>query len=392
MRVSILYANKFLYIYYYVHDIQMLIYSSLLDCVEPVLTIVASMSGKSPFLLPMDRKGEASNAHASLLFSFTSSNLTRKTYFSDHLAIAHAYDLWIAMYRHEGSQAAYNFCQKKFLSHSVMLDILDLRENIRSHLVNAGFISNGSPRGGRGGDADEDDSDSIDDDFTPQKVPNNMIVGTENADRGKDDSEHSRKRDMNRILCAVCAGLSPNIFRLAEFRRDESKKSKGTTKKGKAKSASEKVLKIVDGGTHTLSIDPPSVLQGKYQQVFDSVTEYRADSPRRYGRRVKDAYFVYHKKVSTTDSTVSIYDCSVIPHAAVLLFGGDLNLNRTRDKVYVGDWIKMSVNELHAVLFKKLQVEVDSVLQCKVEDPGRDISDRLSELRDVIDSVMADVD
>ena len=295
------------------------------------------------------------------------------------------------MYRHEGSQAAYNFCQKKFLSHSAMLDILDLRENIRSHLVNAGFISNGSHRRG---DVDEDDSDSVDDELSPEKAPHTMIVGKGNADSDKkDDSEHSRKRDMNRILCAVCAGLSPNIFRLAEFRRDESKKSKGS-KKGRAKSASEKVLKIVDGGTHTLSIDPPSLLQGKYQQVFDSVTNNNsADSPRKYGRRrVKDAYYVYHKKVSTTDSMVSIYDCSVIPHAAVLLFGGDLNLNRTRDKVYVGDWIKMPVNELHAVLFKKLQIEVDSVLQCKVEDPGRDITERLSELRDIIDSIMADAD
>jgi ATP-dependent RNA helicase DHX57 len=368
---------------------QMLIYSSLLDCVEPVLTIVASMSGKSPFLLPMDRKGEASNAHASLLFSYyTDSNLTKKTCFSDHLAIVQAFDMWLAAYRHEGPQAAYNFCHKKFLSHSAMLDIRELRENIRSHLVNAGFISI-RPRGGKIGEEDED-SDSVNEEFSPTKAP---IVEKVHADRGKEGSESSRNSEMNRILCAVCAGLSPNIFRLAEFKKDDTKKKKSKgSQKGKQKKAAEKVLKIVDGGTHTLSIDPPSLLQGKHQQVFDSIAENNADSSRRHGRlrRFKDAYFVYHKKVSTTDSSVSVYDCSVIPHAAVLLFGGDLNLNRSRDKVYVGDWIKMPVTELHAVLFKKLQGEVDSVLQCKVENPGADMSKRLSDLRELIDSVLAD--
>ena len=41
---------------------KMLIYASIFSCIDPILTIAASMSLKSPFQAPMDKKREADAA------------------------------------------------------------------------------------------------------------------------------------------------------------------------------------------------------------------------------------------------------------------------------------------------------------------------------------------
>jgi hypothetical protein len=56
--------------------------------------------------------------------------------------------------------------------------------------------------------------------------------------------------------------------------------------------------------------------------------------------------------------------------------------------VTIGSWIQFKMNELHAVLFRRLQWEIESLLRVKVEDPNNDVSKRQAVLVRVIETLL----
>ncbi len=155
---------------------KMLIYATLLDCLEPCLTIAAMLSAKSPFLAPPDKREEARRAHQKFLryrpLSTAASNGISPAESSairpppppadrdedneddpypdgdniihcrsDHLAVVHAYDLWHRIFTHEGNNVAFKFCRDHHLSMSTLQDIDALRDYYRDYLLQSGFIS-----------------------------------------------------------------------------------------------------------------------------------------------------------------------------------------------------------------------------------------------------------
>ena len=48
-----------------VHLAKMLIYSAIFGCLDPMLTIAAAMSVKSPFIAPLNKRAEAQRAYNS---------------------------------------------------------------------------------------------------------------------------------------------------------------------------------------------------------------------------------------------------------------------------------------------------------------------------------------
>ena len=111
-------------------------------------------------------------------------------------------------------------------------------------------------------------------------------------------------------------------------------------------------------------------------------------------QKIKDAYIVYHKKILS--SKVFLHDCTSVPIAAILLFGGDVLISRTRKgvssdvyvMVTVGSWIHFKMKELHAVLFRRLQQEMDALLRIKVENPANDVSKRQAVLVRVVHALL----
>ncbi|XP_071703455.1 DExH-box ATP-dependent RNA helicase DExH3 isoform X2 [Rutidosis leptorrhynchoides] len=93
---------------------KMLIMGAFFRCFDPILTIVAGLSVKDPFLLPQERKDQASDAKA---------RFSVKDY-SDHMALVRAYEGWKEAER-EGS--AYEYCWKNFLSAQTLQAIHSLR-------------------------------------------------------------------------------------------------------------------------------------------------------------------------------------------------------------------------------------------------------------------------
>lgn len=106
---------------------KMLIMGAIFRCFDPVLTIVAGLSVKDPFLLPQDKKDLAGIAKA---------RFSAKDY-SDHMALVRAYEGWKDAER-EGS--AYEFCWRNFLSAQTLQAIHSIRKQFSFILKDAGLI------------------------------------------------------------------------------------------------------------------------------------------------------------------------------------------------------------------------------------------------------------
>ncbi|CAI9770429.1 unnamed protein product [Fraxinus pennsylvanica] len=106
---------------------KMLILGAIFSCFDPILTIVAGLSIRDPFLLPQDKKDLAGTAK---------SRFSAKDY-SDHMALVRAYEGWRDAER-EGS--AYEYCWRNFLSVQTLQAIHSLRKQFTYILKDAGLL------------------------------------------------------------------------------------------------------------------------------------------------------------------------------------------------------------------------------------------------------------
>ncbi|RZB98371.1 DExH-box ATP-dependent RNA helicase DExH3-like [Glycine soja] len=106
---------------------KMLIMGAIFRCFDPVLTIVAGLSVRDPFLLPQDKRDLAGTAK---------SRFSAKDY-SDHMALVRAYEGWKDAER-EGS--AYEYCWRNFLSAQTLQAIHSLRKQFSFILKEAGLV------------------------------------------------------------------------------------------------------------------------------------------------------------------------------------------------------------------------------------------------------------
>ncbi|KAK0456451.1 P-loop containing nucleoside triphosphate hydrolase protein [Armillaria borealis] len=107
-----------------VHLGKFLLLAALLHCLDPALTIAATLNSKSPFITPMGLEQEADRAKA-----------TFKVDNSDFLTIHNAFSSWRRACGNPG--VARRFCRVNFLSHQNLQQI----EELRSHKHHAGTWS-----------------------------------------------------------------------------------------------------------------------------------------------------------------------------------------------------------------------------------------------------------
>jgi hypothetical protein len=102
--------------------------------------------------------------------------------------------------------------------------------------------------------------------------------------------------------------------------------------------------------------------------------------------KTKDAFIAYYTKVES--SKLFIHDATSVPLPAVMLFGGSLAVSHSRDRIIVDGWIEVKASELHAVLYKRLQRELEDMLIRKIENPKEDISFRQGVILDVLNRLL----
>ncbi|ONM09234.1 DEA(D/H)-box RNA helicase family protein [Zea mays] len=110
---------------------KMLIMGAVFRCIDPILTVVAGLSVRDPFLLPQEKKDLAGTAKGTAKARFSAKD------YSDHMALVRAYEGWKDAER-EGS--AYEYCWRNFLSSQTLQAIHSLRKQFSYILKDSGLI------------------------------------------------------------------------------------------------------------------------------------------------------------------------------------------------------------------------------------------------------------
>ena len=126
---------------------KMLIYGCIFGVLPPLLTIAAAWAGKSPFMAPMGKQSLADESKR---------DFAGGTH-SDHLAVAAAYDSWVATRgRRDGSarSAERKFITARFLNTATLREMENTRRQFFGELQSAGFVARGARLDGPKGECD----------------------------------------------------------------------------------------------------------------------------------------------------------------------------------------------------------------------------------------------
>jgi ATP-dependent RNA helicase DHX36 len=100
---------------------KLLLMGAAFDCLEPILSIAASLSFRSPFVMPLTKRSEADAARVALAGE----------HISDHWALLHALRTFDKLrLRRQHNYQIESWCRDNFLQHSTVQMISGLREQL----------------------------------------------------------------------------------------------------------------------------------------------------------------------------------------------------------------------------------------------------------------------
>ncbi|XP_075269515.1 putative ATP-dependent RNA helicase DHX57 isoform X3 [Opisthocomus hoazin] len=297
---------------------KLMLFGTIFRCLDPALTIAASLAFKSPFVSPWDKKEEANKKK----LQFAVGN-------SDYLALLQAYKGWRLSIK-EGSQASFNYCRENFLSGRVLQEIASLKRQFTELLSDIGFVKEGL----RARDIEK------------------WSQGGDGVLDATGEEANSNAENIKLISAMLCAALYPNVV---QVKKPEGKYQKTSTGAVKMQPKAEE-LKFVTKNDGYVHIHPSSV-------------NYQA-------RHFESPYLVYHEKIKT--SRVFIRDCSMVSvYPLVLLGGGQVHMQLQKGEFVISlddGWIRfVAASHQVAELVKELRCELDQLLQDKIRNPSMDL-------------------
>ncbi|KAM6298213.1 putative ATP-dependent RNA helicase DHX57 isoform 2-T2 [Aegotheles albertisi] len=298
---------------------KLMLFGTIFRCLDPALTIAASLAFKSPFVSPWDKREEANKKK----LEFAVGN-------SDYLALLQAYKGWRLSIR-EGSQASYNYCKDNFLSGRVLQEIASLKRQFTELLSDIGFVKEG---------------------LRARDMEKRWSQGGDGVLDATGEEANSNAENIKLISAMLCAALYPNVV---QVKKPEGKYQKTSTGAVKMQPKAEE-LKFVTKSDGYVHIHPSSV---NYQT-----------------RHFASPYLVYHEKIKT--SRVFIRDCSMVSvYPLVLLGGGQVHMQLQKGEFVISlddGWIRfVAASHQVAELVKELRCELDQLLQDKIKNPSMDL-------------------
>uniref|UniRef100_A0A8B9RK37 RNA helicase n=1 Tax=Astyanax mexicanus TaxID=7994 RepID=A0A8B9RK37_ASTMX len=298
---------------------KLMLLGAIFRCLDPALTIAASLAFKSPFVSPWDKREEANERK----LSFSLAN-------SDHLSLLQAYKGWCNA-EQNGPKAGYQYCRENFLSIRGLQEIACLKRQFAELLSDIGFVKDG----------------------LKARVIERMSSKGADGVLEATGYEANLNADNTKLMSAMlCAALYPNVVQVRSPQGKYKLTSKGAVKM-QPKAEELRFMTKNDGAVH---IHPSSV----------NFTVRHYDSP----------YLVYHEKVKT--SRVFIRDCSMVCVYPMVLFGGgqvNVELQRGEFIISLDDgWIRFAAaSHQVAELVKELRWELDQLLEDKIKNPSMDL-------------------
>ncbi|XP_032539439.1 putative ATP-dependent RNA helicase DHX57 [Chiroxiphia lanceolata] len=298
---------------------KLMLFGTIFRCLDPALTIAASLAFKSPFVSPWDKREEANKKK----LEFAVGN-------SDYLALLQAYKGWRLSIK-EGSQASYNYCRENFLSGRVLQEIASLKRQFAELLSDIGFVKEG---------------------LRARDIEKKWSQGGDGVLDATGEEANSNAENFKLISAMLCAALYPNVV---QVKKPEGKYQKTSTGAVKMQPKAEE-LKFVTKNDGYVHIHPSSV---NYQT-----------------RHFESPYLVYHEKIKT--SRVFIRDCSMVSvYPLVLLGGGQVHMQLQKGEFVISlddGWIRfVAASHQVAELVKELRCELDQLLQDKIKNPSMDL-------------------
>uniref|UniRef100_H3DMF3 Putative ATP-dependent RNA helicase DHX57 n=1 Tax=Tetraodon nigroviridis TaxID=99883 RepID=H3DMF3_TETNG len=297
---------------------KLMLFGAIFRCLDPALTIAASLAFKSPFVSPWDKREEANEKK--LAFSLAN---------SDHLALLQAYKGWCGAARN-GSQAGFRYCRENFLSWRGLQEIASLKRQFAELLSDIGFVKEGLRARVM--------------ERTGPKDSDGVLEAT--------GPEANLNSDNIRLMSAMlCAALYPNVVQVRAPQGNFKMTSKGAMK------------------TH------PKANELRFATKNDGYVHVHPSSVNYTVRHYASPYLVYHEKVKT--SRVFIRDCSMVSVYPLVLFGGGQGseLHRGAFVISLDDgWIQFAAaSHQVAELVKMLRWELDQLLEDKIRSPSMDL-------------------
>uniref|UniRef100_A0A2K5C9E1 ATP-dependent DNA/RNA helicase DHX36 n=1 Tax=Aotus nancymaae TaxID=37293 RepID=A0A2K5C9E1_AOTNA len=117
------------------HIGKMILFGALFCCLDPVLTIAASLSFKDPFVIPLGKEKIADARRKELA----------KDTKSDHLTVVNAFKGWEEA-RRRGFRYEKDYCWEYFLSSNTLQMLHNMKGQFAEHLLGAGFVSSRNPK------------------------------------------------------------------------------------------------------------------------------------------------------------------------------------------------------------------------------------------------------
>ncbi|NXI76132.1 DHX36 helicase, partial [Rhipidura dahli] len=117
------------------HIGKMILFGALFCCLDPVLTIAASLSFKDPFVIPLGKEKIADARRKEL----------SKNSKSDHLTVVNAFTGWEEA-RRSGFRNEKDYCWEYFLSSNTMQMLHNMKGQFAEHLLAAGFVNSRNPK------------------------------------------------------------------------------------------------------------------------------------------------------------------------------------------------------------------------------------------------------
>ncbi|XP_071163439.1 putative ATP-dependent RNA helicase DHX57 isoform X5 [Mytilus edulis] len=298
---------------------KLMLFGAIFRCLDPALTIAASLSFKSPFVSPFGKKFEATQKK----LEFAVGN-------SDHLTMLNGYQGWLSA-KKIGGREAYLFCQENFLSQKSLQMLVSLKQQFVELLSDIGFVREGITFRDVERAARRHGSDGVIE-LTGEEANINL-------------------KNLKLISAILVGALYPNVVQVMTPQSKFNQSSAGAV----SKFPKPEELRFKTKSDGFIHIHPSSVnFQVRYYE-----------SP----------YLVYHEMVKT--SKVYIRDSTMVNVYPLLLFGGGLSVDLDRGNFVLSvddGWIRFIANSHQiAELVRELRTELDQLLTDKIKNPHMDL-------------------
>ncbi|KAJ3159008.1 ATPdependent RNA helicase [Geranomyces michiganensis] len=165
---------------------KLLVFGSIFQCLDPVLTIAAAMSAKSPFVAPFEIRNVADQKKR----EFATEN-------SDHLTILNAYNMWQKT-RSQGYAVEKRFLFDNFLSGKTLTMIANVKRQLAELIGDIGFIDHTVPVTAR-------DMERA-----------GRRANTDGVKESVGDKANMRGDDLRLVKALLLAALYPNVVKVTK--------------------------------------------------------------------------------------------------------------------------------------------------------------------------------